>query len=89
VAPKSRTAESRVRALADGYSIPLLGFGSAIPNGSPTVNAVRWALDLGYRHIDTAPFYGNEESVGRGLKESGVPRAEMFITTKFLSLIHI
>jgi diketogulonate reductase-like aldo/keto reductase len=83
MAPKSRTAESRVRALADGHSIPLLGFGSAIPNGSTTVNAVRWALELGYRHIDTAPFYGNEESVGRALKESGVPRAELFITTKF------
>jgi len=83
MAPKSGTAESRVRALADGHSIPLLGFGSAIPNGSTTINAVRWAIELGYRHIDTAPFYGNEESVGRALKESGVPRAELFITTKF------
>jgi len=83
MALKSRTAESRVRALADAHSIPLLGFGSAIPNGSTTVDAVLWALELGYRHIDTAPFYGNEESVGRALKESGVPRAELFITTKF------
>jgi 2,5-diketo-D-gluconate reductase A len=44
---------------------------------------VRWALDLGYRHIDTAQAYGNEESVGQALRDSGVPRAEVFITTKF------
>jgi 2,5-diketo-D-gluconate reductase A len=47
------------------------------------VNAVRWALEAGYRHIDTAQAYGNEESVGQGLRESGVPREEVFITTKF------
>jgi diketogulonate reductase-like aldo/keto reductase len=47
------------------------------------VNAVRWALELGYRHIDTAQAYGNEGSVGRGLRESGIPREEVFITTKF------
>jgi diketogulonate reductase-like aldo/keto reductase len=47
------------------------------------VNAVRWALELGYRLIDTAQAYGNEESVGRALRESGVPREEVFITTKF------
>jgi 2,5-diketo-D-gluconate reductase A len=44
---------------------------------------VRWALELGYRHIDTAQAYGNEESVGRALKQSGVPRGEVFVTTKF------
>jgi 2,5-diketo-D-gluconate reductase A len=47
------------------------------------VDAVRWALEAGYRHIDTAQAYGNEESVGQGLRESGVPREEVFITTKF------
>jgi 2,5-diketo-D-gluconate reductase A len=47
------------------------------------VNAVRWALDLGYRHIDTAQAYGNEGSVGRALRDSGVPRDEVFVTTKF------
>ena len=46
-------------------------------------NAVRWALELGYRHIDTAQAYGNEESVGQALRDSGVPRDEVFITTKF------
>jgi 2,5-diketo-D-gluconate reductase A len=47
------------------------------------VNAVRWALELGYRHIDTAQLYGNEESVGQGLRESGIARDEVFVTTKF------
>jgi 2,5-diketo-D-gluconate reductase A len=47
------------------------------------VDGVRWALELGYRHIDTAQAYGNEESVGRGLRESGLPREEVFVTTKF------
>lgn len=72
------------RVLADGNEIPLLGLGVwQVPNGPECVNAVRWALELGYRHIDTAQAYGNEESVGLGLRESGVPREEVFITTKF------
>src|SRR5216684_7208182 len=79
-----KTTLARTRALADGHQIPLLGLGVwQIPNGPTTVKAVRWALELGYRHIDTAQAYGNEESVGRALKESGVPRGEVFITTKF------
>jgi 2,5-diketo-D-gluconate reductase A len=70
--------------LADGNEIPLLGLGVwQVPNGRECVNAVRWALELGYRHIDTAQAYGNEESVGEGLRESGLSRAEVFITTKF------
>jgi 2,5-diketo-D-gluconate reductase A len=73
-----------LRVLADGSSIPVLGLGVwQIPKGPATVKAVRWALELGYRHIDTAQAYGNEESVGRALKQSGVPREEVFITTKF------
>jgi 2,5-diketo-D-gluconate reductase A len=80
----SKTADKRLKVLADGNSIPVLGLGVwQIPNGSTTVNAVRWALELGYRHIDTAQAYGNEESVGRALKQSGVARNEVFITTKF------
>ena len=76
--------EGRARALADGNPIPLLGLGVwQIPNGPDCVNAVRWALELGYRHIDTAQAYGNEESVGVALRESGVPREEVFLTTKF------
>jgi diketogulonate reductase-like aldo/keto reductase len=70
--------------LADGSAIPLVGLGVwQVPNGPECVDAVRWALELGYRHIDTAQAYGNEESVGQGLRESGVPREEVFITTKF------
>ena len=73
-----------MRALTDGNEIPLLGLGVwQVPNGPECVNAVRWALELGYRHIDTAQAYGNEESVGQALRESGVPRDEVFITTKF------
>jgi diketogulonate reductase-like aldo/keto reductase len=74
----------RVRVLADGSRIPVLGLGVwQVPNGPVCVKTVRWALELGYRHIDTAQAYGNEESVGRALKQSGVPRAEVFVTTKF------
>jgi 2,5-diketo-D-gluconate reductase A len=54
-----------------------------VPNGPVCEHAVRWALELGYRHLDTAQAYGNEESVGRALRDSGVPREEVFITTKF------
>jgi diketogulonate reductase-like aldo/keto reductase len=72
------------RLLADGNRIPLLGLGVwQVPDGPECVNAVRWALEAGYRHIDTAQAYGNEESVGRGLRDSGVPRDQVFVTTKF------
>jgi diketogulonate reductase-like aldo/keto reductase len=64
--------------------MPVLGLGVwQVPNGRECENAVRWGLELGYRHIDTAQAYGNEESVGRALRDSGVPRAEVFLTTKF------
>jgi diketogulonate reductase-like aldo/keto reductase len=78
------TADGRARALADGNEIPMLGLGVwQVPDGPECVDAVRWALELGYRHIDTAQAYGNEASVGQGLRESGVPRGEVFVTTKF------
>jgi diketogulonate reductase-like aldo/keto reductase len=80
----SVTADGRARFLADGHQMPLLGLGVwQVPAGPECVNAVRWALELGYRHIDTAQAYRNEESVGRALRDSGVPRDEVFITTKF------
>jgi 2,5-diketo-D-gluconate reductase A len=76
--------EPGVRALADGNEIPLLGLGVwQVPNGPECVNAVRWALEAGYRHIDTAQAYGNEQSVGQALRESGLGREEVFLTTKF------
>jgi diketogulonate reductase-like aldo/keto reductase len=77
------TADGRARVLADGHQMPILGLGVLDVLGADCVNAVRWALDLGYRHIDTAQSYGNEESVGRALREAAVPRDEVFITTKF------
>jgi diketogulonate reductase-like aldo/keto reductase len=77
-------ADGRAVGLADGAQMPMLGLGVwQVPDGPECVNAVRWALELGYRHIDTAQAYGNEESVGQGLRESGVPRDQVFITTKF------
>src|SRR5947209_9680279 len=84
MATNAVTADGRARVLADGNEMPMIGLGVwQVPNGAQCVNAVRWALELGYRHIDTAQAYGNEESVGRGLRESGVPRDDVFITTKF------
>jgi diketogulonate reductase-like aldo/keto reductase len=80
----SVTADGRRLALADGNELPMLGLGVwQVPDGPECVNAVRWALELGYRHVDTAQAYGNEESVGQAIRESGVPREELFITTKF------
>jgi diketogulonate reductase-like aldo/keto reductase len=69
---------------ADGslVEIPLLGFGTWQLRGPAAYEAVRDALEAGYRHLDTATMYGNEAEVGRALKDSGVPRDEVFITTK-------
>jgi diketogulonate reductase-like aldo/keto reductase len=78
------TADGRTRVLADGTEMPMLGLGVwQVPDGPACEDAVRWALELGYRHIDTAQAYGNEGSVGTALRNSGVPREEVFITTKF------
>ena len=72
------------RTLADGTAIPVLGLGVwQVPDGTQCERAVRWALEAGYRHIDTAQAYRNEGSVGRALRDSSVPRKEVFITTKF------
>jgi 2,5-diketo-D-gluconate reductase A len=72
------------RVLADGSNLPLLGLGLwQVPDGPECTDAVRWALEAGYRHIDTAQAYRNEASVGKALRESGLGRAEVFITTKF------
>src|ERR1700760_1205066 len=77
-------SNERTCVLADGHRMPMLGLGVwQVPNGDECVSAVRWALEAGYRHIDTAQAYGNEESVGRALRESRIPREELFITTKF------
>jgi 2,5-diketo-D-gluconate reductase A len=69
---------------ADGTPVemPLLGFGTWQIRGEHAYQAVRDALEAGYRHLDTATMYGNEKEVGRALKDSGVPRDQIFVTTK-------
>jgi 2,5-diketo-D-gluconate reductase A len=69
-------------ALSNSLSMPLLGFGTWQLRGAAAYEAVRDALVAGYRHIDTATMYGNEAEVGRALRDSGVPRDEIFVTTK-------
>src|SRR5918998_3729185 len=68
--------------LNSGTAMPLLGFGTWQIRGDAAYEAVRDALEAGYRHIDTATMYGNEAEVGRALRDSGVPRDEVFVTTK-------
>lgn len=69
--------------LYNGVEIPKIGFGTwQIPVGKPTEDAVRTALEVGYRHLDTAQTYQNEHSVGVGFRQSGLKREEVFITTK-------
>jgi len=69
-------------ALNDGRSIPQLGLGVWRTPADETAQAVKAALGAGYRHVDTAAIYGNEAGVGEGLRASGVPRGDVFITTK-------
>lgn len=69
--------------LKNGVEIPCVGFGTwQMPDDAAGVAAVKTALDSGYRHIDTAAIYGNETSVGAAVKESGVPREEIFVVSK-------
>jgi diketogulonate reductase-like aldo/keto reductase len=67
---------------ANGAYIPALGLGTWTLRDEDCAAAVHWALESGYRHIDTAAMYGNEEAVGAGLKTSGLSRDEIFVTTK-------
>jgi diketogulonate reductase-like aldo/keto reductase len=76
------TLKSTVK-LNNGVSMPLLGLGVYLMRpGKETYEAVKAALEIGYRLVDTASFYGNEEDVGRAVRDSAVPREEVFITTK-------
>jgi len=75
--------------LNSGQEIPMLGLGVyQTPAGRITQEAVKFALKTGYRHIDTATIYGNEEDVGRGVRDSGVPREHVFVTTKLWNSDH-
>ncbi|MBQ4240396.1 MAG: aldo/keto reductase [Oscillospiraceae bacterium] len=71
--------------LNNGVEIPMLGLGVfRTPDGEETINSVKWALEAGYRHIDTAKMYENEASVGEGIRQSGLKREEVFVTSKIL-----
>jgi len=75
--------------LSNGVEIPCVGFGTwQTPDGDVCVSSVLSAIEAGYRHIDTAQGYGNEESVGIAVKKSGVPRKELFITSKLTNSEH-
>lgn len=74
--------------LSNDVLIPVLGFGTwKAENGEEATNSVSQALQVGYRHIDTAIMYGNEESVGDAVKTSGIPREEIFITSKLSNTV--
>ncbi len=68
--------------LSSGYDMPVVGLGTYSLTGDVCVNSVKSAISLGFRKIDTAHMYGNEVDVGRGVRESGVPREEIFVATK-------
>ena len=76
-----RSSQESVR-LSDGVAIPLIGFGTWQLDGDDAYNGVRAALEIGYRHIDTATAYANEDKVGAAVRDSGIGREDVFITTK-------
>ena len=74
--------------LNDGNTVPQLGFGVFQIEPDETAEAVREAIEVGYRHIDTAEMYGNEREVGEGIRASGVDRGEIFVTSKLNNGLH-
>lgn len=72
----------------NGLKIPVMGFGTWQASDDEAKQSVLWALEAGYRHIDTAAAYKNEEAVGEAIKESGVPREEIFLATKIWNRMH-
>jgi diketogulonate reductase-like aldo/keto reductase len=75
--------------LSNGVQIPCIGFGTwQTPNGEVAASVVKEAIALGYRHIDTAAGYGNEESIGIAVKQSGIPRESVFVTSKLQNSAH-
>ena len=78
------TDQTATTTTGDGLAMPLLGLGVwQAAEGAQTTRAVGWALEAGYRHVDTAQAYGNERSVGEALRASSMPREQVFLTTKF------
>ena len=81
----SPIGDQPTRELAGGARMPVLGLGVwQMAAGAETEQAVEWALEAGYRHVDTASMYRNEQSVGAALGRSGLPREQVFVTTKLL-----
>src|ERR1700759_2097184 len=74
--------------LNDGAKIPQLGFGVFQVDPDETADAVKTALDIGYRHIDTAEMYQNEAGVGQGIRDAGVDRGDVYITSKLNNGFH-
>ncbi len=75
--------ESMVRKLSNGVNMPSIGFGTyKLGEEQDVIDRVKLALKIGYRQIDTASFYGNEEGVGKGIAQSGVDRKDIFLVTK-------
>lgn len=68
--------------LSSGYDMPIVGLGTYSLHGATCINSVKTAIAVGFRKFDTASIYGNEEEVGQGVRESGVPREEIFVATK-------
>ncbi|KAF7563380.1 hypothetical protein G7046_g736 [Stylonectria norvegica] len=81
-------SSKRTIKLNSGYEIPVVGLGTWQSGPNEVAKAVKIALDVGYRHIDAAAVYGNEAEVGEGIRASGVPRSEIFITSKLWNTHH-
>ncbi len=79
---EGKNGEAPTIRLSSGYDMPIVGLGTYSLTGEVCVNSVKSALNLGFRKIDTAHMYGNEVEVGRGVRESGIPREEIFVATK-------
>ncbi len=79
---EGKNGEAPTIKLSSGYDMPVVGLGTYSLTGDVCVNSVKAAIGLGFRKIDTAHMYGNEIEVGRGVRESGVPREEIFVATK-------
>ena len=79
---KTEKIEKNVWKLQDGYEIPQIGFGNYNSFGEEEINAVHWALEAGYRYIDSASCYKNEVEVGEAIRQFGGPREEIFLLSK-------
>jgi diketogulonate reductase-like aldo/keto reductase len=77
------------KGLNNGEKIPIFGFGTYLNDkGKQSIDSILYALEIGYRHIDTAAFYENEREIGQAVRKSGIPRKEIFVTTKLWNSDH-